>query len=191
MKPDFEEINKKAGIEFKDVEFNIDQEAAVRRLAKHLNEYDVIPDDELVVQDGETSEKDVFDTFEDILLDEEPDLFVATPIETIEEQSSSMNLTEMDIIKSLSFMIKNINDLDIIPDDELVIQDGETPEEDINNEYLDTTSEDDFVMDDEDESEAVKELMSDLNDMLGEFDLGSIDEITESDEVTIDNEETA
>ena len=191
LKPDFEEINKKAGIEFKDVEFNIDQEAAVRRLAKHLNEYDVIPDDELVVQDGETSEKDVFDTFEDILLDEEPDLFVATPIETIEEQSSSMNLTEMDIIKSLSFMIKNINDLDIIPDDELVIQDGETPEEDINNKYLDTTSEDDFVMDDEDESEAVKELMSDLNDMLGEFDLGSIDEITESDEVTIDNEETA
>ena len=106
---ELKEIAKKAGIEFKDIEFDIDQEAAVRRLAKHLNEYDVLPDDELMVEDGETSEEDVNTAFE---------------------------------------------------------------------EYLETTNEDDYVMDDEEESEAKESLMQDLNDMLGEFDLGSIDEIS-------------
>ena len=193
LKPDFKEIAKKAGIEFKDIEFDIDQEAAVRRLAKHLNEYDVLPDDELIVEDGETSEIDTCNDFEDLLRDEEPDLFTATPISEMQNQSS-MNDVEMDIIKSLSFMIKNIDELDILSDDELMVEDGETSEEDVNTafeEYLETTNEDDYVMDDEEESEAKESLMQDLNDMLGEFDLGSIDEITKSEEVTIDNEETA
>lgn len=193
LKPEFKEIAKKAGIEFKDIEFDIDQEAAVRRLAKHLNEYDVLPDDELMVEDGETSEIDTCNDFEDLLRDEEPDLFTATPISEMQNQSS-MNDVEMDIIKSLSFMIKNIDELDILSDDELMVDDGETSEEDVNTafeEYLDTTNEDDYVLDDEEESEAKESLMQDLNDMLGEFDLGSIDEITKSEEVTIDNEETA
>ena len=77
-------------------------------------------------------------------------------------------------------MVHNIKDLDFIPDDELVVEDGETSESDINEAYarlLDETSEEDFVMDDEEDS--LEQLLKDLEE---ELDLKSIDAITENDE---------
>ena len=189
--PDFEEINRKAGIELKDTEFNVDREAAVRRLAKHLNEYDVIPDEELVVEDGETSEEMVNKSFEELFLKEEPDTFSATPISEIESLNTSRNTRDEDIIRSLSFIIENIKDLDIIPDDELVVEDGETSEKEINDayeDYLDSKSEKDFVMDGDDEIESI---MQDINDLIDEIDMDSIDEITQGEEMTIDDMESA
>ena len=195
LKPNFDEINKKAGIELKDTEFNIDQEAAIRRLAKHLNEYDVIPDNELVVNDGETSSQDISDDFEKLFMDDAVDVIQAMPISQIQEPNSSMNLTEMDIIKSLSFMIKNINDLEIIPDDELRVEDGEDSDEELNAEYaayLDASSEEDFVMDDEDNE--IDEMLKNMEELKEELDPSVIDdEIAQSqnDEEILDSEESA
>lgn len=108
------------------------------------------------------------------------DYLKVTPIDKLQEKEVTASKREIDIIKSLSFMVHNIKDLDFIPDDELVVEDGETSESDINEAYarlLDETSEEDFVMDDEEDS--LEQLLKDLEE---ELDLKSIDAITENDE---------
>ena len=180
LKDDTDESNI-TEIQKKDDGYSLDQEAAARRLAENFNKYDVISDDELMVEDGETSEEDLNDAYAELFLkDEKEDFLKVTPIDKLQEKEVTASKREIDIIKSLSFMVHNIKDLDFIPDDELVVEDGETSESDINEAYvrlLDETSEEDFVMDDEEDS--LEQLLKDLEE---ELDLKSIDAITENDE---------
>lgn len=194
LKPDFAEINKKAGIEFKDIVFDIDQEAAVRRLAKNLKDYDIIPDELMIVDDGETTQDDLEQNFEDLFLKEDnADIIQATSIDVLAgDNNAAANLREADIIKSLSFMVHNIKDLDFISDNEMVVDDGETTQDDLDQnyeEYLNSNDEDEFKMDDDSEIDSMLDILGDIAD---ELNMNLLDEqVKQSEEEEIDSEETA
>ena len=102
-------------IQKKDDGYSLDQEAAARRLAENFNKYDVISDDELMVEDGETSEEDLNDAYAELFLkDEKEDFLKVTPIDKLQEKEVTVSKREIDIIKSLSFMVHNIKDLDTL-----------------------------------------------------------------------------
>ena len=182
LKPDFNEINKRAGIVFEDIVFEIDRKSAVRRLSQNLHDYRVIPDELIVVEDGENSKKDLEDDFEKLLEEDEP--IKLNPVEEVFVQDDSEKLSdrEINIIKSLSFMVKNISEINIIPDELIVVEDGETSEQDLNEAFEQILEDDDFVMDEESD---ITDLENSLKDLMDEVDMKLLDEAatSETDEV--------
>ena len=183
LKPDFMKINEKAGIVFKDIEFEVDQIAAVKRLGKHLNEYEIIPDDELFVDDGETTDSDYIEPFEQLL--EEDDSFKLTQIEDAKKEDDSKEPTnkEINILNSLSFIIKNISNWEVIPDDELFVEDGETSQDDINEEYEKAFDDTEIFMDDEVDQ---VDLENSLKELEEEMDMDTLDKLSSLDTDEVD-----